>query len=117
MATEKGSILLAHIGRLVAAAMLFWALDDHPYGYFTLLRIVVCAVSAFCAYMADTYDRSAWIWFFVVIAILFNPIWPIHLERETWQFIDVGVGIVMLISIFSLKPERLDKILKGKGAS
>lgn len=90
---------------LVASGMLFIALSSGlPYGYFTLMRFVVCAVSIYLAYI--TYEEnkeSLWIWAFGFIAILFNPIIPIHLERAQWEIIDIIVGIFFLASIFLTK--------------
>ena len=31
--------------RIIAAILLFYALDKHPYDYYTLLRFVVCGVT------------------------------------------------------------------------
>ena len=90
---------------IIASGFLFVALfDGLPYGYFTLLRFVVCAVGAYIAY--KTYEKdneSLLIWLFGGIAILFNPIIPIHLTREVWWFIDLIVGGVFLLSIFKFK--------------
>jgi uncharacterized membrane protein len=90
---------------IVAAGMLFVALfDGLPYGYFTLLRFVVFAVGGYIAYRSYQKDgESLTLWLFGLIAILFNPIIPIHLERETWWVIDLVVGVIFLISLFSKK--------------
>ncbi len=87
------------IARLVAAAMLVLALADLPYGYYTLLRIAVCAVGAYGAYLAYSAGRHGWTWTFGAIAVLFNPIIPVYLDRETWAPIDVGVGLLLLASL------------------
>lgn len=93
---------------LVAAAFLFVALiSGLPYGYFTLMRFVVCAITVYLAYV--TYENkkdSLWVWVFGGIAVLFNPIIIIHLAREVWWPIDLIVGIVLLVSIFILKPKK-----------
>lgn len=89
----------------IVCAFLFIALfDGLPYGYFTLLRFVVCAVGAYLAY--KTYEgnkESIWVWLFGGIAVLFNPIIPIHLQRETWWVIDLIVGVFFLLSMFTIK--------------
>lgn len=88
---------------IIASGFLLGALfDGLPYGYFTLLRFVVCAVGAYVAY--KTYEKdneSLLVWLFGGIAILFNPIIPIHLTREVWWIIDLMVGGVFLLSIFN----------------
>lgn len=88
---------------ITASGFLFIALfEGLPYGYFTLLRFVVCAVGAYMAYKIYESDNdSLWVWLFGGIAILFNPIIPIHLTREVWWIIDLIVGGVFLLSIFN----------------
>jgi hypothetical protein len=62
-----------------------------PYGIYTLLRIVVTLSSAFIIY--DNYKRiknvNVTIVIFSIILIVFNPIFPIRLNRELWLPIDL----------------------------
>lgn len=90
---------------IIASGFLFIALfDGLPYGYFTLLRFVVCAVGAYLAY--KTYEgnkESIWVWAFSGIAVLFNPIIPIYLQRGQWVVIDLIVGVFFVLSMFLQK--------------
>jgi len=96
-----------NIALLVAAAFLFFALiDGWPYGFFTLLRFVVFAVSAYVAWMAYEVQKEKWVWIFGFLAVLFNTFIVIHLNREIWGVIDLVVGVFMIISVFVLKLER-----------
>jgi hypothetical protein len=99
---------------LVASAMLFIALTDGlPYGYFTLLRFVVCAVAAYIAYL--TYEdnkESLWVWVFGFVAVLFNPIIIITLKRSQWTTIDLLTGVFLIASIFFLKPKGAKGVIK-----
>lgn len=90
----------------MAALLLLALFDGWPYGYFTLLRIAVCAGSAYLAWEAGEADKETWVWVFGAIAVLFNPIIPIHLTREIWWPIDLAAGIFFLISIFRFKPAK-----------
>lgn len=89
--------------RVVAALLLFWALDRHPYAYFVLLRWVTCGVCAYGAWHTAELSRIGWAWVFGIIAVVFNPIAPLYLDRETWVAIDVVVGLVLMISIWALR--------------
>ena len=91
------------IARIIAAILLFLALDRHPYGYYTILRFVVCGVTAYGVYYALELQKKGWAWAFGIIAILFNPLIPIYLRKATWQFIDLAVAILLLISIWVLR--------------
>jgi hypothetical protein len=91
------------IGRIIIVGLLVWALDKHPYGYYKLLRFLVCAVSAYGVYFSGEIKKIGWVWIFGGIAILFNPIIPIHLGRDTWAIVDLGVALIFVISLFLLR--------------
>jgi hypothetical protein len=84
---------------LVPAAALIVALAPLPYGYYTLLRIVVCGAGAFIAYKSyETNGKpSLGTGVMIGVALLFNPLIPIHLSREIWAPIDVGTALVFLL--------------------
>jgi hypothetical protein len=84
------------IPALVAALMLFGALGQWSYGYYQLLRFVVCGAGVFVAYAAYVYQTMWATWLFGFIAVLFNPFIPIHLTREMWQPVDLICGAFFL---------------------
>jgi len=88
------------IAKLVAAGMLFGAVGRHQYDYYTLLRWVVCGVSAFAAFKAAELRKGGWVWTFAIVALAFNPIIPVYLNRDIWAFIDLTAAVLLLISIF-----------------
>lgn len=88
---------------LVAAAFLLGALGGWPYAYYQLLRWIVCGVGACSAYLAYTQQRKGWTGVFVAIAILFNPIMPFYMERDTWQMLDVIAAIPFVFFAFVRK--------------
>lgn len=94
------------IARIIAVILLFLAIEKHPYDYYILIRFVVCGVTAYGAYFTAKIGKENWAWIFGITAILFNPIIPIHLNRETWAFIDIIVAILLLVSIFLLKKQK-----------
>jgi len=104
----KQFISFSVIARIIASILLFWALSRHPYGYYTLLRWVVCGVAGYTAYISNRSNRLPWTWFFGILALFFNPIIPVKLDRATWANIDVAVGIALLVSIFFVR-ENLSK--------
>jgi hypothetical protein len=73
----------------VATVMLVLAVTGrHPYGFDTLLRWICCAAFAYSVFIASENKRVPLVWIFGVLAVLFNPILPVHLQRDTWQIID-----------------------------
>lgn len=91
------------IVRIIAIVMSFWALADNPYGYYQILRWVICGVTGYSAYLAYENNKDSWVWIFGIIAILFNPIAPIHLDRELWSVINIAVAVIIFVSIFKFK--------------
>jgi hypothetical protein len=96
---KKKNIILC-----IAALFLFAALlDGWPYGFFTLLRFVVFAATAYVAWMAYEQQKEKWIWIFGFLAVLFNPFFPIYLNRNLWSIIDLATGLLLIVSVFLLK--------------
>lgn len=77
----------------IAAAVLPW-----PYGYYQLLRVVVCDVGGYFACTAYARKKMWAVWVFGLIAGLFNPLLPEHLTREIWAVIDVVCGILFVVA-------------------
>lgn len=92
--------------RAVTILLLVFATRELPYDYYTILRLVVCGVSAYGCYIAHINKDRVWYWIFGIIAFLFNPIVPIYLEKRTWVVIDLFVAGVFAVSIFVLKLEE-----------
>jgi len=86
----------------ISIVMLLGSFLDWPYGYYQLLRIVVCGSAAFTAFVAHETGKAWGMWLFIGLAVLFNPIAPIHLDRESWTVLDLltaaifGVGIAVI---------------------
>lgn len=74
-----------------------------PYGYYQLLRWVVSGTALFVLWAAYNLEKKIWVGLMAVIVILFNPIAPIYLDKETWVIIDFVVAALFLISIFKIK--------------
>jgi hypothetical protein len=84
--------------------MLFIALLPLPYGYYTILRYVICIASV--VFVIREYDReiTVWIALFAVAAILFNPLLPVHFYRRSpWFLINILTGLLFLIKALSKK--------------
>ena len=99
----KKKIQTITIVKIIAITMLFWALADNPYGYYQILRWVIAGVTGYSAYLAYEQGKNAWTWILAIIAILLNPIAPIHLDRETWSVLNIIIAAIIFISIFKMK--------------
>jgi len=88
----------AIVALLLAIPGGFW-----PYGYFVLLRWVVTGIALFNLWTAYNLQKMGWVWIMGGVALLFNPIIPIHLDKITWQFIDFGVAVIFLSAVFKVR--------------
>jgi hypothetical protein len=79
----------------------------HPYSFYALLRWICCAAFAYAAFMASEKNRVLWLWIFGVLAVLFNPIIPVHLQRDTWQIVDWGALGVIVIAVVAFWRDSL----------
>ena len=86
---------------IVPAVALIVSLADLPYGYYTLLRITVTICAGVIIY--TTYKNigslTPSIVLFGGIALLFNPIVPVHLTKEIWTPIDIVVAVVFVVHL------------------
>ena len=96
----KNSKKYSRVLKAIAMLMLIIAVNELPYDYYTILRWVVCGISSYLAYKYYESNKNTWTWIFGVIAVIFNPILPVHLKKETWQIIDIGVAILFFISMW-----------------
>jgi hypothetical protein len=85
------------VPQVIAALCLLWALLPNPYGFYVLVRIIVCGV---CGYLAYQYEgrQTASAWLFGLTAVVYNPIIPIYLPREIWMPIDLLMAVLLLWS-------------------
>ena len=85
--------------KIICGILLLVALLNNPYGYYQLLRWIITGASVFLSY---TYFNSAskrYGWVFLIVAILFNPLWPFFFEKSTWQVLDLITAGVFFISL------------------
>ena len=99
------------VPQFIVSLMLLWALNpDNPYGYYILLRIACCAVFAYLARKAFHLERQGWVWILGIMAVVYNPIIPVHLTREIWALVNVLTIGIAVASIFAIrvKDEKRD---------
>src|SRR2546423_14692700 len=93
----KSTILLLYIAWLIVAVMLvFAAAEKQPDSFYPLLRWICCAVFAYSAVRSLQIKRVLWLGIFAVLAVLFNPIFPLGLDRTQWIVADwFAIGVVV----------------------
>jgi hypothetical protein len=89
---------------IVPVMVLVLAVFPLPYGYYTFTRVVAFLACIALAYTAYGRRPGATVWttFFVLIAIVFNPLIPIYLKKHAWMYIDGAVAAVILAHLLSV---------------
>ncbi|MDR7522828.1 MAG: hypothetical protein QN168_10225 [Armatimonadota bacterium] len=94
-------------GLVLGAVLLLLALLRWPYGYYVFVRWVVTAASAYGGWVAYADGRHVWTWILGAVAVLFNPILPIHMRRENRMVFDlIGVGLLFAAAPLLRAPAR-----------
>lgn len=66
-----------------------------PFGYYTLLRIVLCVTGAVGFAAARRSADSLWPWIYGVAVVVYNPVLPIHLgAKQFWIALNIATLIV-----------------------
>jgi uncharacterized membrane protein YhfC len=87
----------------ITALFLLIGIFSLPYGYYTFLRIIVTTCGALNVYFAFQEKKQFVLILSVLITILFNPIIPIYLQKETWVALDIIAALIIVSNIFFIK--------------
>jgi hypothetical protein len=79
-----------------------------PYGFYTFLRIAVCASAISLAAQAYQLQKAPLAWVLGGLAVLFNPLIPIYMRRTQWRWFDFLALLVLAISVAIVRPRRAD---------
>lgn len=91
----------------IPTILLLIAVGDLDYGYYEILRIIVTIFATVFVYMFKAFENISLMIIMIIVAILFNPILPIHLDKDTWVFLDFISSILFLISAISVMKNQL----------
>lgn len=84
------------IPSIVMCLMLLAAPFNWPYDYYRLLRVVIF-IGGICNIITlYKIERYSAIPLFIMLSILFNPVIPINLTKNTWMYIDV-ITVVFIV--------------------
>lgn len=89
---------------IIAGVMLLLAIPAiWPYAYFQILRWVVMGVAIYNAYTANKFNITQWVFTMGIIAILFNPLFPLYFQKDIWMMLDLIAAVLMFVSIVKIK--------------
>ncbi|WP_036165460.1 DUF6804 family protein [Noviluteimonas dokdonensis] len=79
---------------VVVVAVAIALIPSMPYGYYRVMRWVVCVGCACLALYSLRSKSEAWAWIWGAIAGIYNPIVPVHASREIWSIANVATIVV-----------------------
>lgn len=82
---------------LVAILLLAAAEGRYAYGFYMVLRMAATVGGAYWAVRVYQHGPRGWMWGFLAIALLLNPILPVRMHRADWQPIDLALGVLLLV--------------------
>ena len=69
-----------------------------PYGYYSISRLVECGSAIFFSHRLHRKRETVFAWLFGGLAILYNPIFPIHLyDKELWMAVNALTAVFFFI--------------------
>ena len=102
MNKKDNEMLRIFIFPLIIAAILFVSIAELPYAFYTVMRIIVPLLSVFYLIFAFILTDGFNLMHIpnILIVILWNPIFPVYLDKESWVVIDAIAGISQIIIAF-----------------
>lgn len=100
---DPGTRRLALIPGVIAAVTLLIgtaALNDGP---FTVVQYIVAIFAAIVAVFAWQAKQWWWLPLFAVVAVVWNPIWPLPVEGELWQGAQYVAALLFLLAGWFIK--------------
>lgn len=85
--------------KIIVVGVLIGALGTHPYSYYQFTRWAMTICSVYLAYHYAEKEKKGWMWIFIALTILFNPIFPFYFAKNTWQVFDL-LGTILLFTTF-----------------
>lgn len=88
----------SYVGYLIILIILLISMLDLPYSYYRVARVVVSAISF--SFLLEYQKRGVLETLFSIsVFILWNPVFPVHLAKEDWIYLDVSfsIGCILIL--------------------
>jgi hypothetical protein len=90
----KTTLMPTAVVWVTSALLIIGAILTHfSHGFYNFLHVVVCAVFAWAVVIAILQRRALMACICGSLALLFNPIYPVRLSRDLWEFVDFVVAL------------------------
>ena len=73
-----------------------------PYAYYTFLWIVCCGCFGYTALRQHSHRRDSWTFAFAGLAVSYNPVFRVHLDRMFWGFVNILTVVFLIVAYWKL---------------
>jgi hypothetical protein len=94
---------------LITTLLVLALIPSMPYGYYPVMRWIVCTACVWLAVSAHKRQQEGWTWCWVALAGIYNPIMPVHASREVW-------AVVNIVTIVVIAAYRLGTMSSNRGS-
>ncbi|MDJ0459297.1 hypothetical protein PUN71_019000 [Arthrobacter sp. NQ7] len=93
----------ATIPAVVGGFFLLVAILGAPYSFYEVVRWAVTGMAVWSAIVAGGQQRTGWMVAFIATVLLFNPLIPVYLTRESWVPLDVAAMVLFISGAVKLE--------------
>lgn len=87
---------------------------DFEYGFYQILRFISFFAFSIAAFISYKSQQQIMPFILGILAIVFNPFIPIHLEEESWQLVDIGASLLLILWSINFYDKELKNFLNPK---
>jgi hypothetical protein len=107
-----------HINAWAAAAVVvalfhFKAVGANPPDFYLHLRWMTLPVAGFGLWLALEHDLFGWMFLLAAIAVLYNPLLPVHLDSATWSYLNIASGLCLISAAFLVRWNTASRWVTG----
>jgi hypothetical protein len=95
-----------HWLKLLAIIFVLGALGTFPYAYYQFMNWIVTGAALVTSMQAHQQGKTAAMWLFIFVAVVFNPLAPLYLRADVWDVADLVAALLFLIAILTIRPSR-----------
>lgn len=85
--------------RAATVLLLVAGIWDWSYSYYSLLRVATTFAAIEVCWVAVSLRKEAWLLPFAAVVVLWNPLAPVHLPKQTWRILDATAAVLLACSI------------------
>jgi hypothetical protein len=94
------------LGAAVFVPVLVAMIPVMPYGYYPVMRWIVCPASLGMFVCLRDRRIGDWSWAWVVIAGIYNPIFPVHASRGVWLVVNAATLVLVVVTMVAVARGR-----------